>query len=121
MENGFVAFRRVAMLPRRPIFPPFCLSIALVLGGCAQPPPGTGTPSVEHRLSNLERRVENLEALPQVEPPYRNKEAIQADIKALEEERGKLLIRYTAQHPAIRDIDRRLAILDKQLKLLEQE
>jgi len=99
-----------------------CLSAALAfaLAACGtQAPPKADTPPLEQRLFDLERRMERLEARPAVQPPYRNKEDIQAHIKALEEERAKLLAGYLAQHPAIRDIDRRLEILNVQLRMLE--
>lgn len=96
------------------------LALTFALAACGSPaPPKADTPSVEQRLSGLERRVEILEARPVVEPPYRSKAEIQANIEALEAERGKLLTRYSAQHPEIKDIDRRLEILNSQLKLLE--
>lgn len=111
------------MLPARTIFQPICLCIvpALMLVGCAShaPLPRADASSLEQRLFDLERRVGKLESRSEVEHPYRSKAEIQAHIKALEEERQTLLSRYTAQHPAIRDIDRRLAILDNQLKRLE--
>jgi septal ring factor EnvC (AmiA/AmiB activator) len=99
-----------------------CLMLALTfsLAACASPaPPQTATPSVEQRLSGLERRMDRLEARPVVQPPYRSKAEIQANIEALEAERVKLLPRYSAQHPDIKDIDRKLAILNSQLKMLE--
>ena len=107
------------MLLMRPLFYQSSLVCVLVLGGCAQPQPKTDTPLLEQRLQDIERRVETLEARPEVEHPYRSKEEIQAHIKTLEEERGKLLASYTAQHPAIRDIDRKLRVLNDQLKKLE--
>jgi hypothetical protein len=122
MQIRFVAARRVAMSPILPILSRSCLTVALAfaLVACAtHAPPKTDTPSVEQRLSDLERRVEKLEARPVVEPPYRNKVEIQENIKALEEERDKLLIRYLPQHPDIKDIDRRLEILNSQLKMQE--
>lgn len=110
------------MSPALPILCRSCLTIALAfaLAACASvAPPKTGTPSLEQRVLELEHRMEMLEARPAVEPPYRNREEIQAHIKALKQERGELLARYFDQHPAIRDIDRRLGILNTQLKLLE--
>jgi len=94
------------------------LVLALALVAC-ETPPKADTPSQEQRLFDLERRMERLEARPAVQPPYRNKEEIQAHIKALEEERTQLLADYRAQHPAIKDIDRRLEILNVQLRMLE--
>lgn len=109
------------MSPTPPIFPRPCLTLTLALAACAPhaPLPTTDAPSLEQRLFDLEHRVERLEARSLGEPPYRNKAEIQAHIQALEEERRKLLISYTVQHPAIKDIDRKLMILDSQLKMLE--
>jgi hypothetical protein len=110
------------MLPRIPILSRSWLMVALVLALVAcgsHAPPKTDTPSVEQRLLDLERRMERLEARPAVEPPYRNKAEIEANIRALESERDELLTRYLPEHPAIKDIDRRLGILNSQLKMLE--
>ena len=99
-----------------------CLMLALTfaLVACGSPaPPKADMPSVEQRLSEIERRMERLDARPVVQPPYRSKAEIQANIEALEAERGKLLTRYYAQHPDIKDIDRKVEILNCQLKLLE--
>ena len=94
--------------------------LACALAACGSPaPPKPEGPSLEQRLFELERRIERLEARLAVEPPYRNKAEIQAHIRALEDERDKLLSRYLAQHPDIKDIDRRLEILNGQLKMLE--
>ena len=106
----------------RPILSLPCLTVALAfaLAACGtQAPPKADAPSVEQRLFDLERRMERLEARPAVQPAYRTREEVQAHIKALEEERTKLLIDYHAQHPAIKDIDRRLEILNVQLRMLE--
>jgi hypothetical protein len=107
----------------RPILPLSCLTVALAfaLTACGtQAPPKADTPSLEQqRLLDLERRTERLEARPAVQLPYRNKEEIQAHINALEDERAKLLTGYLAQHPAIKDIDRRLEVLYIQLRMLE--
>jgi septal ring factor EnvC (AmiA/AmiB activator) len=101
----------------------YCLTIALALAlvACAPqaPLPDANKPSQEQRLTDLEQRVDKLEARTPIPPPYRSKAEIQAQISELETERSKLLIHYTAQHPAIRDIDRELAILNDQLKMLE--
>jgi hypothetical protein len=96
--------------------------VALVfsLAACgSQAPPKTDAPSLEQRMFELERRVERLEARPAIKPPYRNKAEIQANIRALEDERAKLLTRYLPQHPYIKDIDRELEILNSQLNMLE--
>lgn len=109
-----------------PIFPirfRSCLVPALtfVVAACGSPaPPKADMPSVEQRLSDLERRVDMLEARPVVQSPYRSKAEILANIEALEAERGKLLSHYYPQHPEIKDIDRRLDILNSQLQMLEQ-
>lgn len=91
------------------------------LAGCSTPAP-TATPQappLEQRLSDLERRIEMLEARPPVALPYRDRAEIEAHIRALEAERAALLTRYLPDHPLIRDIDRRLAILNTQLNHLE--
>ena len=43
----------------------------------------------------------------------------QEQVKALEAERAALLTRYLTEHPLILDIDRRLLILNNQLKMTE--
>jgi hypothetical protein len=63
--------------------------------------------------------MQRLESRPPVEAPYGNREDIQTYVGQLEAERGRLLLRYTDQHPAIRDIDRQLLILRTQLRMLE--
>lgn len=109
------------MSPTPPISSRSYLMLTLALAACAPhaPLPMTDAPSLEQRLFDLEHRVERLEVRSFGEPPYRNKAEIQAHIRALEEERSKLLTSYTVQHPAIKDIDRKLMILDIQLKMLE--
>lgn len=103
-----------------PVRPCLMLALTCVLVACGSPaPPKTDTLSVEQRLSELERRMEMQEARPVVQSPYRSKAEIQAHIAALEEERGKLLTRYYVQHPEIKNIDRRVAILNSQLMMLE--
>lgn len=103
-----------------PILLTSCLAFALALTGCGSNAPRKAeTPSIEHRLLELERRMDRMEARLAVAPPYRNRAEIQAQIRELETERAELLTRYLPQHPAIRDIDRMLWILDKQLKELE--
>jgi hypothetical protein len=83
------------------------------------PKPAPGEVS-EQRLSDLERRVQRLEGRPPVEAPYRSREEIEAQIKELQTQRAKLLVKFTAEHPAVRDIDRKLLILDEQLRMLQQ-
>jgi hypothetical protein len=95
-------------------------SLAFSLLACTtQTPPQADTPSLEQRMFELERRMERLEARTWVEPPYRSKAEIQAHIKTLQSERAELLTRYLDQHPEIRDIDRKLEILNNQLKMQE--
>jgi len=98
------------------------LALGGFLTGCAATPPASpaveNTPLMHQRLDDLERRVQRLEGRPAVEAPYRDREEIQAHIKRLEAERAKLLVKYTDQHPAVRDIDRKLLILNEQLQRL---
>lgn len=98
------------------------VALFVMLPACAPQTtrPRPGTPTMEQRVSELERRLERLEARPEVQAPYRSKAELEAAIKSLREERVRLLGRYTDQHPEIRDLDRRLAILDRQMKMLEQ-
>jgi predicted small lipoprotein YifL len=100
--------------------PSLAIAFAFALAACGTNEPlKTEKPSQEQRLSDLESRVEKLEARSEVAPPFRNKSEIQQQIETLEAERSKLLVNYTAEHPSVRDIDRKLAILNKQLKMLE--
>ena len=98
--------------------------LGALLAGCAaqhaKPPEAGGTMATQQRLDDLERRVQRLEGRPPVEMPYRNREEIQAQIKDLQAERDRLLVKYTDQHPAIRDIDRKLLILNEQLRMIKE-
>ncbi|MGC2049257.1 MAG: hypothetical protein WA635_11685 [Gallionella sp.] len=95
-------------------------ALVFSLAACESPaPPKADTPSLEQRMFELERRVEMLEARPTVKPPYRSKAEIQENIRALEDERAKLLTHYLPEHPDIKDIVRQLEILNSQLKMLE--
>lgn len=97
------------------------LLVTLGLSACANVTPdgGSARGPTEQRLDELERRVESLESRPEVHAPLRTREDVLKHRDSLVAERGKLLTRYTEQHPAIRDIDRQLRILDLQLKSLE--
>lgn len=111
------------MSPTSQIFAQSGLAVTLAfsLAACGTTEPlKTDTPSQEQRLLDIERRVERLEARNEVAPPYRNKAEIEAQIRSLEAERSKLLVNYTAQHPTVTDIDRKLVILNKQLKMIEE-
>ena len=91
------------------------------LAACSAPAPAP-TPQAspfEQRLSDLERRIELLEARPPVALPYRDRAEIEAHIQTLEAERAALLGRYLPDHPLVRDVDRRLEILNTQLNMLE--
>jgi len=110
------------MSPLLPILYRTCLTavLAFALAACgSHAPPNPDAPSLEQRVDELERRMESLEARPLVKPPFRSKAEIQANIEALEVERAQLLARYFTPHPEIKDIDRKLEILNTQLKMLE--
>ena len=95
----------------------------MLFAGCGSTPSrqlGATDVPAEQRLSELERRVDRLESRPDIQTPYRNREEIESQVKALEKERAALLTKYTERHPAVLDIDRRLLILGNQLKLLEK-
>jgi hypothetical protein len=96
---------------------PFALSLAACAPAASVPDSDSGR--IEQRLTEIERRVEQLESRPPVQAPLRTREEIQKHRDSLLAERGKLLTSYTEQHPAIRDIDRQLRILDLQLKSVE--
>lgn len=98
------------------------VAVGALLTACAPhtTPMRLDTPTMEQRVSELEQRLERLEARPEVQAPYRSKAELEAAIQSLQEERIRLLSRYTEQHPEIRDLDRRLAILDSQMKMLAQ-
>ncbi len=99
---------------------PIALAIAVALTACEAPAPArSAAPTLSQRMVELEHRVEMLEARPAVHSPLRSKAEIKAHIESLEAERAKLLVDYLPQHPAIRDIDRRLDILNAQLKMAE--
>lgn len=93
--------------------------VGTLMAGCgAQSVRGPEDPAAlptQQRLDDLERRVQRLEGRPPVEAPLRSREEIQAHLQRLEAERAKLLLKYTDQHPAVRDIDRKLLILNEQL------
>jgi len=121
-EGSFAAVRRKAMSIHPMLFRTgVTVALASALVACASnaPPPTPETPSVEQRLADMERRIEMLEARPSIEPPYRDRAEIEAHIQALEAERTALLTRYLTEHPLIRDIDRRLIILNNQLNMTE--
>lgn len=93
------------------------------LPGCSSspsaPPEDGHAKATQQRLDDLERRVQRLEGRPaSVDVPYRGREELQTHIKQLETERARLLVKYTDQHPAVRDIDRKLLILNEQLQRL---
>lgn len=96
------------------------LALGLLLTACASHevnlPEAAAT--TEQRVADLERRVQRLEGRPPVAAPNRSPEDIQAHIKSLESDRARLLVKYTDQHPAVRDIDRKLLILNEQLRQL---
>jgi len=99
----------------------FCLALPLLLTACASheaAPAVAKRPPMEQRLSDLERRVQRLEARPAVPAPHRDRGEIEAYIGKLRSERERLLLKYTEQYPAVRDIDRQLGILNEQLRRL---
>lgn len=103
---------------RRPWLP---LPLVLALAACAHPVPRPepGAATVEQRLMDLERRVNRLESRPATQAPFRSRAEIQAQVRELEGARARLLTQYTDQHPAVRDIERQLLILNQQLRGLE--
>jgi chromosome segregation ATPase len=95
----------------------------LLLGACAQPSqPPADAAALARRVQNLEGRVESLERRDTIDPaqPLRTRAQIEANIQSLEAERATLLSKYQSAHPDVRDIDRRLQLLRKQLEMLDQ-
>jgi phage shock protein A len=95
----------------------------LLLGACAQQPaPPPASMSTEQRLQRLEGRVESLERRDTIAPyyPLRSREEIAAQIQSLESQRAELLASYSSAHPDVRAIDRELAMLKRQLGMLDQ-
>lgn len=114
-------YQLVRNFPQRPLMLKRLspVALALMLTDCETPAPAkSGEPALTQRVNELEQRVERLEARPAVQPPLRSRTEIETHIKSLEAEHTKLLVDYLPQHPAIRDIDRRLDILNAQLKTL---
>jgi len=97
----------------------------LLLGACVQQPPSPPEPEVDalrQRLQVLERRVEMLEGrnLTPPSPPLRSRDEIDRTIQSLESKRSELLERYTTLHPEVREIDRSLQLLQRQLEAMNQ-
>ena len=116
-------YQLVRSFPQPPLMlkrlTPVALALTLMLTACETPVPAKReAPPLTQRVNELEERVERLETRPAVPPPLRSRAEIEAHITSLEAERAKLLVDYLPQHPAIRDIDRRLDILNTQLKML---
>ena len=90
-------------------------ALALALSACARTGGIGDEDALEQRLRTLEQRIDKLESRPPIQPALRERAAVEAHRAKLLDERAKLLTRYTEQHPAIRDIDRKIGILDQQL------
>lgn len=98
------------------------VALFLLLGACArQPMQAPDTIAVDHRIKNLEGRVESLERRDTIAPypPLRSREEIEAHIQSLESDRVRLLASYHVAHPDVRYVDRRLQLLKKQLEMLD--
>ena len=90
-------------------------ALALALSACARTGGVGDEDALEQRLRTLEERIEKLKSRPPIQPALRERAAVEAHRAKLLDERAKLLTRYTEQHPAIRDIDRKIHILEQQL------
>ena len=130
--NSSRAPDNVGVLPM-PIFPckarwqagAASLALAVLMSACAQspvPPPSAPALSIEERVQQLEWRLDALERfatnLPSI--PVRKRSEIEENVRALEQQRIKLLERYLPAHPSIREVDLSLRLLRWQLQMLDQ-
>lgn len=80
---------------------------------------------LDDRITELEKRVEAVEEAQrtrsQLAPESticQQKQALGTQLEVLQEQRAALLIKYTAKHPAVRDLDRQIRRVSQQSVLL---
>lgn len=95
--------------------------LVFALGGCAgKSPPAPQADEREATPARLEQRLQMLaEKYTIEERPTRDPEQIRAQIAALEERRQSLLLRYTAEHPAVVQVNRQIRVLQERLATIE--
>lgn len=95
--------------------------LVLTLGGCAgKSPPAPLADEREATPARLEERLQMLAGKYTIEErPTRDPEQIRAQIAGLEERRRSLLLRYTAEHPAVVQINRQIRVLQERLAAIE--
>lgn len=95
--------------------------MALTLCGCAGTSPAV--PVLDERASAPTRLEERLQTLAEKytieERPTRDPEQIRAQIARLEERRQSLMLRFTAEHPAVVQINRQIRVLQERLAAIE--
>lgn len=94
----------------------------LALGGCAgQSPPAPLADEREATPARLEERLQMLAGKYTIEErPTRDPQQLRAQIAGLEERRRSLLLlRYTAEHPAVVQINRQIRVLQERLATIE--
>jgi len=93
------------------------LSLSCATGGPIQP-----YYDLEKRIYELERRIAVLESRYEhpTPIPQRSKKELQGQLDGLRKEREKLSLSYTDQHPRVMELDRKIRVLEQQIKLLQQ-
>lgn len=84
------------------------------LGGCIAAGQTGDFDALARRIARLERELRECRAVGQsaIEEPDRNGKITNPELRALIEKRRKLLRTYTAQHPAVRLLDKEIFDLE---------
>jgi len=98
------------------------LAVVLLLVSCATAGPGQPFYDVEKRIYELERRIAVLESRYEYPTPIpdQNKKELQEQLDALRNEREKLSLDYTDQHPRVMELDRKIRTLEQHIKRLQE-
>jgi hypothetical protein len=94
--------------------------MGLLLAACAgqrQVPVNTAP---KHPTETLEQRLEALSSQNVIQEQPPNADEIRAQIQALEQQRAKLLVRYTPQYPDVVLLDHQLLRLRAELQKLQK-
>ena len=97
------------------------------LAGCVSNDINLRIESLEKQVTELENKVEDIEAAQKAESKARTqtipascptREVLRGRIKTLLNERSKLLIRYTENHPNIVELDRQIRLAQEQIRMV---